>query len=94
MLFDAWHRLCDPLMPFHLRNKDADLPVPRVEEYPPDYAVPAIPPGPAPVSSSNSSTSADEIPAPEYLWLANLLNAFGAKKGFELVCQVGTPDAC
>ena len=88
MLFEALHRLCDPHMPFHARNKDADLPAMRVEEYPHEFAVPSCPTADQAGSPSDSSTSAEEIPAPEYMWLANLLNAFGAKGGFDLVCKV------
>ena len=88
MLFEALHRLCDPHMPFHVRNKDAELPVARVEEYAHEFAVPSCPVSAQRGSPSDSSTSAEEIPAPEHLWLANLLNAFGAKKGFDLVCKV------
>ena len=88
MLFEAWHRLCDPHMPFHIRNKDADVPTIRMEEYPHEFAVPSCPAGPQ-ASPSDSSTSAEDIVAPEHLWLANLLNCFGHKTGFKLVCQVG-----
>ena len=56
------------------------------------YAVPSCPTGGRHASPSDSSTSAEEIAAPEYMWLANLLNGFGDKKGFELVCKVGSFD--
>ena len=36
MLFEAWHRLCDPYMPFHVRNKDSDVSITKVEELPHD----------------------------------------------------------
>lgn len=89
-LFEALHRLCDPLMPFHVHNKDADLPTAKVHEYAHEYAVPSCPPGAAaPVGSpTQSSASAEEIAAPQHMWLANLLNAFGERKGFDLICQV------
>ena len=92
MLFEAWHRLCDPHMPFHIRNKSEDVPVGKVEEFQHGFAVPSCPSGAIHGSPSDSSTSAEEIAAPEHMWLANLLNAFGTKGGFDMVCKVRGPS--
>lgn len=85
-LLEALHRLCDPSLPFHVTNRDADLPTPRVDEYASEYAVPSCPAGAG--SASDSPSEVEEISVPQHVWLSNLLNAFGCKYGFQLICKV------
>lgn len=87
MLYEAWHKLCDPLVSFHSRTKELELPADKVEEFATDFAEPGLPQHVC-ASPGDSSTSVEEILPFEHVWLAHLLNAFGAKRGFELVCQV------
>ncbi|KAK9798582.1 hypothetical protein WJX73_003480 [Symbiochloris irregularis] len=85
-LLEALHRLCDPSLPFHITNRDADLPQARVEEFASDYALPSCPP--AAESLSDSPSEVEEINVPQHVWLSNLLNAFGHKDGFDFICKV------
>jgi hypothetical protein len=79
-----------PKSVFHEHNQDKDLPQ-KIAEHPTEWAVPnniAILQA-APTDSGNATSSGDDGSGCEqHIWLAHLVNHFGVRGGFDLVCEV------